>query len=53
MQIDKEFTEKIQEIRNEKVRNLVIACMAITAACMLQNNDAKVAEVGNNQAEHA
>ena len=30
----------------KKVRNLVIACMAIMAACMLQNNDAKAAEVG-------
>ena len=30
----------------KKVRNLVIACMAMMAACMFQNNDAKAAEVG-------
>ena len=30
----------------KKLRNLVIACMAIMVACMLQNNDAKAAEVG-------
>ena len=30
----------------KKVRNFVIACMAVMAACMLQNSDAKAAEVG-------
>ena len=30
----------------KKLRNLVIVCMAIMVACMLQNNDAKAAEVG-------
>lgn len=30
----------------KKLRNLVIACMAIMVACMLQNNDVKATEVG-------
>ena len=30
----------------KKIRNIVIGCMAIMAACMIQNSDAKAAEVG-------
>ena len=30
----------------KKIRNLIIACMAVIAACMIQNNDVKAAEAG-------